>query len=66
MNAEWIFFTTSHGKSPCDAVGGFVKRYVAKPSLQRPLNDQILSYQSMLDLCVREIPFITFFGVSEE
>ena len=66
MDAEWIFFATSHGKSPCDGVGGFVKRYVAKCSLQKPLHDQILSYQSMLDLCVREIPSITFFGESQE
>ena len=56
----------SHGKSPCNGVGGFVKRYVANCSLQRPLHDQILSYQSMLDLCVREIPSITFFSVSQE
>ena len=61
MDAEWIFFATSHGKSPCDGVGGFVKHYVAKRSLQRPLYDQILSYQSVLDLCVREIPSMTFF-----
>ena len=66
IDTEWIFFATSHGKSPCDGVGGFVKRYVAKCSLQRPLHDQILSYQSMLDLCVREIPSITFFGVNQE
>ena len=33
MDAEWIFFATSHGKSPCNGVGGFVKRYVAKRSL---------------------------------
>ena len=26
MDAEWIFFATSHGKSPCDGVAGFVKR----------------------------------------
>ena len=45
MDAEWIFFATSHGKSPCCSVGGFVKHYVAKHSLQRPLHDQILSYQ---------------------
>ena len=44
----------------------FVKRYVAKSSSQRPLHDQILSYQSMLDLCGKEIPYITFFGVSQE
>jgi hypothetical protein len=23
--AEWHFFATSHGKSPCDAVGGTTK-----------------------------------------
>ena len=40
--------------------------FVIKCSLQRPLHDQISSYQSMLDQCVREIPSITFFGVSQE
>ena len=39
---------------------------VVKHSLQRPLHDQILTYQSMLDLCVRRIPSIIFFGVSQE
>ena len=66
MDAKWIFSATSHGNSPCGGVGGFVKRYVAKSSSQRPLHDQILSYQSMLDLCGKEIPSITFFGVSQE
>ena len=59
MDAELIFFATSHGKSSCDGVGGFVKHfYVAECSLQRHLNEQILSYQSMFYL---EIPSITFF-----
>ena len=66
MHAEWIFFATSHGNSPCDGVGGFLKRYVAKRSLQRPLHDQFLSYQSMLDLCAKEIPSVTFLGVGQE
>ena len=66
MDAESIFLATSHGKSPCDGVGGFVKCYVAKHSLQRPLHDQILSSQSILDLCVREIPCTTFFSVRQE
>ena len=39
VDAEWIFFATSHGKSPCDGIGGFVKQHVAKRSLQRPLDD---------------------------
>ena len=25
MDAEWIFFATSHGKLPCNGFGGFVK-----------------------------------------
>ena len=66
VDTEWIFFSTSHSKSPCDGFGGFAKRYVAKRSLQRPLHDQILSYQLMVDLCVREIPSITFFVVSQK
>ena len=38
--AEWIFSATSHGKSPCNGVGGLnVKCYVAKRSLERPLHD---------------------------
>ena len=66
MDVEWIFFTTSHSKSPCDGVGGFVKCCVVKSSLQSSLRDQILSYQSMLDLCVREISSITSFSISQE
>jgi len=66
IDAEWIFFATSHGKSPCDGVGGFVKRYVAKRSLQRPLKDQIVSYESMLDLCVSELREIIFYGISQD
>ena len=29
LNATWSFFATSHGKSPCDGVGGTVKRKIA-------------------------------------
>lgn len=28
LNAEWNFFATGHGKSPCDGLGGSVKRSV--------------------------------------
>ena len=45
-------------------LGYLVNMY--RKSLQRPLHDQILSYQSVFELFVREIPSITFFGVSEE
>ena len=41
MPAEWHFFATSHGKGPCDGVGGTVKRLAARASLQRPYDDQL-------------------------
>jgi hypothetical protein len=25
VKAEWHFFATSHGKSPCDSIGGTIK-----------------------------------------
>ncbi len=33
IDAEWNFFSTSHGKGPCDGVGGTVKRLAAMASL---------------------------------
>ena len=66
LNAEWIFFATSHGKSPCDRIGGSVKHHAAKRSLQRPMNNQILDYQAMLNVCEEEMSKIKFFGISKE
>ena len=66
LDAEWIFFVTSHGKSPCDGIGGFVKRHVAKRSLQHPLNNQILDHKAMINLCIKEIKDIEFIEISQE
>ena len=33
-DAGWQFFATSHGKGPCDGLGGTIKRLTAKASLQ--------------------------------
>lgn len=44
---EWHFFATSHGKGPCDALGGTLKRMATKASLQRPYTDQILNVQHL-------------------
>lgn len=33
LNAEWNFFATGHGKSPCDGLGGSVKRSVHRKIL---------------------------------
>ena len=66
LDAEWIFFATSHGKSPCDGIGGSVKCHAAKRSLQRPISNQILDYQAMLNVCEEEMSKIRFFGISKE
>ena len=41
--AKWHFFATSHGKGPCDGVGGTVKHEAAKASLQHSYHDQIMT-----------------------
>ena len=43
FSAKWNFFATSHGKQPCDGIDGTVKRMVARESLQRTTDQQILS-----------------------
>lgn len=66
LAAECNFFATSHGKSACDGIGGTVKRLVAKASLQRPYNDPNLTYEAILDFCIKNIPGIKFFSVTPE
>jgi len=40
ITAEWNFFGTSHGKSPCDGIRGTRKRLAARASLQHPYENQ--------------------------
>ena len=61
IHAEWIFFATSHGKSPCDGIGGTVKRLTAKESLQRTTENQILSVEKMYEFCTKNIKGIHFY-----
>ena len=42
------------------------KPHVSKRSLQRSLNNQILDYKAILDLCENEVMSIKFFGISKE
>lgn len=51
LECEWNFFATAHGKSPCDGIGGTVKRLTAKASLQRPVDGQILTPRDMFKFC---------------
>ena len=43
-----------------------LKRHVAKQSLQWFLNNQILDYKAILDLCEKEMMSIRFFGIRKE
>ena len=43
-----------------------LKQHVSKRSLQRSLNNQILDYKAILDLCENEMMSIKFFGICEE
>ena len=66
LQAKWNFFATSHGKQPCDGIGGTVKRLTAKASLQRTLQNQILTPQAMFEFCVNNIDNINFIYISSD
>jgi len=61
MPGEWHFFATSHGKGPCDGVGGTVKRLAARASLQRPYDNQIVSPRQLFDFAQSEISSVNFY-----
>ena len=64
IKCEWNFFATSHGKSACDGIGGTLKRSVARASLQRPTNQQILSVTDMFKFCTDDLGSkIKFFNI---
>ena len=62
IDAEWhFFFATSHGKGPCDGIGGTVKRLAAKASLQRPYSEQIMTPRQLFQFDEDNISGISFF-----
>lgn len=60
VEVEWHFFPTSHGKSPCDGIGGTVKRCAARASLQRPNENHILTPRQLFEWSVSALKNITF------
>jgi hypothetical protein len=61
IGAEWHFFATSHGKGPCDGVGGTLKRLAARASLQRPYDKQIMSARQLYEFGLSEIKAVNFY-----
>ena len=64
VDAEWNFFATSHGKGACDGLGGTIKRSAARASLQRPVENQILTPRDLFQFCHDSITSIKSFFVS--
>jgi len=62
IDAEWHFFATSHGKGPCDGVGGggTIKRLTASSSLQRPYDKQMMTPRQLYEWASENISAVTF------
>ena len=60
MHCIWNFFAASHCRSPYDGLGGTVKRLAANASLQRPLDNQILTAKALYQFCERNTQSIKF------
>ena len=63
ITAEWNFFATSHGKNSCDRVEGTVKHLATRASLQRPLENQILTPYQLFEFARQDISGIKSFYV---
>lgn len=55
IEASWSFFATSHGKSPCDGIGGTMRKAAARESLCRPYENQILTAEDFYQFCTSNI-----------
>ena len=64
-HATWNFFATSHGKSPCDAIGGTIKRKLYSESLKRTLQDHIITPLQAFQFCQKSITAVQFFFISK-
>ena len=66
LTATWAFFATSHGKSPCDEIGGTIKRKIGRASLQRPTHDQMLTFDAVVKYCNEASSEIVFCTILKE
>ncbi len=66
IKCSWSFFATSHGKSPCDGLGGTVKRLAARASLQRVETGHILNANDLFTFCKENIAGIVSHFISKQ
>ena len=55
ISAEWVFFQQAIANLAVMALVEQLKRHAAKRSLQSSLNNQILDYKAILDICENEM-----------
>ena len=58
FGATWIFLAISPGKSPYEEFGGTFKRKILKLNLQRPVDNEILTFRTVKDFCQTSITSI--------
>ena len=63
MTAEHNFFATSHGKIPCDGIGGTIKREAANASLRATIDNQIITPEDLYCWGQNNIKGVTLFYV---
>ena len=63
--AVWNYFATSHGKGPCDGIGGTVKRLARDESLRRT-KDPMNTFQAFTKFCLENFNKIKFFVLTSE
>ena len=66
INAEHHFFAKSHGKKPCDGIGGTIKREAAKASLRAAITNQILPPQDLFSWAQKNIKGVNIFYLSSD
>ena len=68
LQAEWHFFATSHGKGPCDGIGGTIKRLARRQSPQSVNNSEsvIQTPRALFEFANSHIENIKIFFVSTE
>ena len=65
-DSTWAFFATSHGKSPGNRISNTVKCKIFCASLQKPANNQILTFCAVKEYCKSSIKEITFLKINKE
>lgn len=56
--SSYNFFATSHGKSPCDGIGGTLKRTVMRHCIRSPPENQITNAREMYEYAIKNIQSI--------